>query len=154
MIGCPHCWIVLNNFSRILFTTFFGITLENCVCFWGIFTFLYFFSTFSRFLTQVYIPQFFTFLFFSPVFSIFVASAFLQTSLILSRKCYLWLQLNSCIHFWRFDRFLQLSCVIIFGIEEVVALDICCTSIYYFTYIVSVFDTTIDIFTFCYFSQF
>ena len=48
---------VVHNFSKFFFTIFFGLfylTLENCVCFWNILTFLYFFHTFSRFSTQVY----------------------------------------------------------------------------------------------------
>ena len=41
---------------------------------------------------------------------------------------YLWLQLNSCIHFcFCSNLFLQVCCVIIFGIEEVVCFQYICT---------------------------
>ena len=73
----------LHNFSNF-FYSFFGIfylSLENCVCFWNIFTFLYFCSyIFPFFLTQVYrfYRNFLVFHFFH-LFSafLFYATAFL-----------------------------------------------------------------------------
>ena len=169
MIGCPHYWIFFIIF-RIFFTTFFGLfhlNLENCVCFWNIFTFLYFvfvfyiflrffifIHTFSRFSTQVYrfYRNFLVFHFFHHQFSafLFYATAFLHNFIdyfpesVISDFSWIAAYISGVCSYL----FLQHSCVIIFGIEEVVCFQIFLYVIYYFTYIVSVFDTSLYIFLF------
>ena len=91
---------------------------------------LFFFIHFPVFLTQVY--RFYRNFLVFHFFICFQHFCFMQLHFLLnfidyfSRKCYLWLQLNSCIHFSRLltSFFLQLSCVINFGIEEVVCFQI------------------------------
>ena len=97
----------VHNFSNF-FLQFFWLILFNpwelCLFLKYFYLSLFFFIHFPVFLTQVYrfYRNFLVFNFFH-LFSafLFYATAFLLNFIdYISRKCYLWLQLNSCIHFW------------------------------------------------------
>ena len=63
---------------------------------------------------------------------------------LLSRKCYLWFQLNSCIHFWRLLKSFFTSLLRnYFRHWGGCLLSIYLYVIYYFTYVVSVSDTSL-----------
>ena len=135
MIGCSYYCILFIIFL-IFFYNFFGLfylILESCVCFWNIFTFLYFFSyIFPFFLTQVY--RFYrNFLVFN-FFHLFSSFLFYATAFLLNFIDYFpenvisdfnWIA--AYIFFICSNIFLQVCCVIISGIEEVVSFQYICT---------------------------
>ena len=134
MIGGSYYWIFFIIFL-IFFHNFLGLfylTLENCVCFWNIFTILFFFHTFSRFATQVYrfYRNFLVFHFFH-LFSafLFYANAFLLNFIDYfpenDTSGFNWIA--AYIFGVCSNLFLQVCCVNIFGIEEEVCFRYFCT---------------------------